>query len=136
MFSVGHYAGRLIETRASSLVTVDEVAAFGARFREVTGKLAGQVVICGDYRGLRVLSPDVAEKFVAMLTAANPRIERSALLCSPDHATAALQIERTVKQSAKASRRTFRDGAELAAWLGEVLSAEESTRLLTFLRAQ
>jgi hypothetical protein len=136
MFSVEHYAGRLIETRTSSLATLDEVAAFGARFREVAGKLAGQVVICGDYRGLRVLSPDVAAMFVGMLIAAPPRVERSGLLCSPDHATACLQIERTVKQAAKPSRRTFRDPAELVAWLGEVLSAEEGARLQVFLRMQ
>jgi hypothetical protein len=136
MFSVEHHAGRLIETRTSSLPTLDEIAAFAARFREVAGKLAGLVVICGDYRGLRVLSPDVAEKFVAMLTAANPRIERSALLCSPDHATALLQIERTVKQAANPSRRTFRDVADLSAWLGDVLSVEERARVAAFLGAQ
>jgi hypothetical protein len=102
----------------------------------VAGKLAGQVVISGDYRRMRILSPDVAEKFVVMLTAANPRVERSAILCSPDHATALLQIERTVKQAANPSRRTFRDAAELSAWLGEVLTVEERARLFSFLRAQ
>jgi hypothetical protein len=136
MFSVELHAGRLIETRTSSLATLDEIAAFGARFREVAGKLPGQAVICGDYRGLRVLSPNVAEKFVGMLIAANPRVERSAILCSPDHATALLQIERTVKEAAKASRRTFRDAGELIAWLSEVLTAEERARLIVFLRAQ
>jgi L-fucose isomerase-like protein len=136
MFSVDNQVGRLIETRTSSLATLDEIAAFGARFREVAGKLPGQVVICGDYRGMRILSPDVADKFVAMLTAANPRVERSAILCSPDHATANLQIERTVKQAANPSRRTFRDAGELSAWLGQVLTVEERARLFTFLRAQ
>jgi hypothetical protein len=136
MFTVEHHAGRLIETRTSSLATLDEVIAFGARFREVASKVAGQVVICGDYRGLRVLSPDVAEKFVAMLTAANPRVDRSAILCSADNATALLQIERTVKQAGLSSRRTFREAAVLTAWLREALSAAESARLSTFLRAQ
>jgi hypothetical protein len=136
MFSLEHRAGRLIETRASSVVTLEEVAAVGARFGEVVSKLVGQVVICADYRGLRVQSPDVAEKFVAMLIAANPCIERSAMLCSPDHATALLQIERAVKQAAKPSRRTFREAAEVSAWLGAVLTAEECARVSSFLRAR
>ncbi|HEY2748491.1 MAG TPA: hypothetical protein VGL86_27905 [Polyangia bacterium] len=134
MFTVEHHAGRLIETRTSHLASLEEVAAFGARFREIAGKLpAAQVVICGDYRGMRILSPDVAERFVAMLTAANPRVERSAILCSPDHATSLLQIERTVKQAANPSRRTFRDAGDLAAWLGQLLTDDERARLAEFL---
>lgn len=134
MFTVEHHVGRLIETRTSQLSSLGEVADFGARFREVATRLpTEQVVICGDYRGMRIFSPDVAERFVAMLTAANPRVERSAILCSPDHATALLQIERTVNQAANPSRRTFRDAGELAAWLGEVLTADERARVAAFL---
>ena len=134
MFTVEHRVGRLLETRTANLATLDEVAAFGARFREVASALtAPQVVICGDYRGMRIFSPDVAERFVVMLTAANPRVERSAILCSPDHATALLQIERTVRQAANPSRRTFRDAAELTAWLGEVLTPDERARVAAFL---
>ena len=134
MFTVEHHVGRLVETRTSQLGSLDEVAAFGARFREVAAALpAPQVLICGDYRNMRILSPDVAERFVGMLTAANPRVERSAILCSPDHATALLQIERTVKQAANPSRRTFRDAGELVAWLGELLTADERARLAAFL---
>ena len=134
MFTVEHHVGRLIETRTSHLSSLGEVADFGARFREIAARLpAEQVVICGDYRGMRIFSPDVAERFVAMLTAANPRVERSAILCSPDHATALLQIERTVKQAASSSRRTFRDAAELTAWLGDVLTDDERARVAAFL---
>jgi hypothetical protein len=135
MFTVEHHVGRLIETRTAQLASLDEVAQFGGRFREIAGRLPAQqqVVICGDYRGMRILSPDVAEKFVAMLTAANPRVQRSAILCSADHATALLQIERTVRQAANPSRRTFRDAGELAAWLGELLTAEERARVAAFL---
>lgn len=136
MFTVEHRVGRLLETRTAQLSSLGEVADFGARFREIAGKLGTQqVVICGDYRGMRIFSPDVAERFVAMLTAANPRVERSAILCSPDNATSLLQIERTVKQAANPSRRTFRDAGELTAWLGEVLTADERARVAAFLTA-
>lgn len=134
MFTVEHHVGRLIETRTSRLSSLGEVADFGARFRDIVATLpAEQVVICGDYRNMHIFSPDVAERFVAMLTAANPRVERSAILCSPDHATALLQIERTVKQAASSSRRTFRDAAELTAWLGDVLTNDERARVAAFL---
>lgn len=134
MFTVEHLGGRLVATRLSSLGGVDEVQQFGARFRDVVGALTGQVVICGDYRGVRVFAPDVAERFSGMLTTANPRVERSAILLAPDAATAALQIERTVKQAANPERRTFRATAELEAWLGELLDAGEKKRLQEFLR--
>jgi len=134
MFSVENHSGRLIETRTSSLATLDEVSQFGARFREVAqANDDRRVVICGDYRGMRILAPEVAEKFVAMLMVNNPRIERSAVLCAADHPTSGLQLERTVRQAGNPSRRTFRDPAELTAWLGEVLTMEERTRLAMFL---
>ncbi len=135
MFSVESHTGRLVETRTSSLASLDEVSQFGARFREVAQGAGDRLlVVCGDYRGMRILSPEVAEKFVAMLTVNNPRIERSAVLCAADHPTAVLQLERTVRLAANPSRRTFRDPAELTAWLGEVLTMEERTRLALFLR--
>jgi hypothetical protein len=133
MFTVEHLEGRLVATRLSSLASVDEVQNLGARFREVVSALPGQVVICGDYRGIRVFAPDVAERFSGMLTVANPRVERSAILLAPDAATAALQIERTVKQAANPARRTFRATGELETWLGELLDANEKKRLHEFL---
>jgi hypothetical protein len=111
------------------------VQQFGARFREVVSALPGHVIICGDYRRVRVFAPDVAERFSGMLTAANPRVERSAILLTPDQATAGLQIERTVKQAANPGRRTFRVAEELQAWLGEILDADEKKRLHEFLHA-
>jgi hypothetical protein len=136
MFSVEHRQGRLIETRLQSLANATEVAEFGARFRQVVGTLPPRpVIICGDYRGVRVFAPDVAERFSAMLVGANPRVERSGILLDADQAVAAMQIERTVKQAGNSSRRTFRAAAELVAWLGEVLDADEKKRLYAFLHA-
>jgi hypothetical protein len=132
-FEVEHHTGRLVETRVSALTSIEDVVAFGARFREVAGAIAAeQVIICGDYRKTHILAPAVAEKFVAMLTSSNPRVERSGILCSPDHATALLQIERTVKEANNKSRRTFRDPAELGAWLAEVLTPNERERVAAF----
>src|SRR5581483_6953141 len=100
MFSVSNHVGRLVETRVQFLASLDEVAQLGEQFREVASQLPHtQIVVCGDYRVLRVFAPDVAERFTAMLSRENARVELSALLCSPDHATSMLQIERTVKNA-------------------------------------
>ena len=134
MFEIASRVGRLVESRPEALQTVDDVRAFGDRFRHVVvGIDAPQVVICGDYRDVRVLAPDVAEQLAAMLSAANPRVERSAVLCAADHPTALLQLERIVRMAGNPSRRTFREADELAAWLGEVLTADERQRLSRFL---
>jgi hypothetical protein len=136
-FHVTHRVGRLIETRVSSLSTAEDVAAFGARFRQVAAEVSDEhIVICGDYRATRILAPEVAAKFVGMLTAANARVERSAILCSPAHATALLQIERTVSEANNASRRTFREIQELEAWLSEILTPPEQARVNEFLNLE
>jgi hypothetical protein len=136
VFSVENQRGRLIETRVQSLTNVAEVDAFGARFRQVLIALPPRpVVICGDFRSVRVFAPDVAERFSAMLVAANPRVERSAILLDAGQAMAGLQLERTVKQAGHNARRTFRATPELIAWLSEVLDADEKKRLHEFLHA-
>src|SRR5579885_1245838 len=104
MFFVNHHVGRLIETRVKALASPEEVAQLGERFSDVASSMPQrQLVVCGDYRGLRVFSPEVAERFAEMLSRENARVERSAILCSPEHATSLLQIERTVKQAGSAS---------------------------------
>jgi hypothetical protein len=134
MFSVNCHVGRLIETRLHALASLEEVAQLGERFRDVAARLPhAQLVICGDYRGLRVFAPEVAERFTTMLSRENARVERSAILCSPEHATSMLQIERTVKNAGSPSRRAFRVQPDLEAWLGEVLTDEEKARLSQFL---
>jgi hypothetical protein len=137
MFSVEHRRGRLIETRVQALASVAEVQQFGMRFRQVVSGLTvpQQIVICGDYRAVRVFAPDVAERFAAMLVGANPRVERSGLLLDAEQAVAVLQLERTVRQAGNSSRRTFRAAAELETWLSEILDADEKKRLHEFLHA-
>lgn len=133
-FEVENRVGRLVEVRIAALRRVDDVAAIQSAFRDAVRKSgAPSVIICADYRELLVFSPVVAERFKGMLTGANPVIDRSALLCSPDHATVGLQIERTVRESGHPLRKTFRDPASLAAWLEDALDVRERARLRLFL---
>jgi hypothetical protein len=132
-FTVENREGRLVESRPLSLRTADDVGAFGRRMREVATGTTGQLVICGDYRRIAVLTQGVADAVVAMMSSTNPRIDRSAVLLASEHATFNLQIERVVREAGNPMRRTFRAVPELEKWLGEVLGPAEKTRLRQFL---
>ncbi len=135
MFTVEHHRGRLVETRLYSLQTVGEVEHFERRFRDLFTTLGPRkVVVCGDYRGVRAFVPEVAERFCALLVGANPNVERSGILLTHSQATAALQIEHTIRDVGNPARRTFRTPSELEAWLAEVLAPDEKKRMQEFLR--
>jgi serine/threonine-protein kinase len=132
-FELENHVGRLVETRPRALRTPDDVAAFGAAMRDVTSRVAGSIVICGDFRWTKVVSQSTADAFIAMFAVFNPRVERSGVLLSPENATLNLQIERLVREAGNPSRRTFRAVPTLIAWLGEVLISAERARLAEFL---
>lgn len=92
-----------------------------------------RVVIAADWRPCTVFTPDVADRAVKMLTFANPRVERSAILHRADHATSILQVFRLVKESHFEGRRLFTAPADMERWLAEVLDAAERERLHAFL---
>jgi hypothetical protein len=70
---------------------------------------------------------------IALLERGNPRLERSAILLSQEHATFNLQVERVVREAKNSARRTFRDAAAMVAWLGESLTAAERDSVARFL---
>ncbi len=127
--------GRLVEVRVESLETVEEVAQVEVRFSEVVSAVPAQVIVCGDYRNVRLFGPAVADRFMAVMAGSNPRVERSAVLLPRPGGTASLQISRIVRETRYRSRRAFRELPPLEAWLGEVLDEAERARLREFVRA-
>ena len=128
--------GRLMEIDvASGYKTVADVEAMIATIGACLAKVppATRVVIAADWRPCTVFTPDVADRAVRMLTIANPRVERSAILHRADHATSILQVFRLVKESHFEGRRLFSAVADVEKWLGEVLDAAERERLHAFL---
>ncbi|HJZ83840.1 MAG TPA: hypothetical protein VKN99_01665 [Polyangia bacterium] len=71
MFSLVCRVGRLVEVRVESLETVEEVAQVEERFSEVVGAVRAQVIVCGDYRNLRLFAPAVADRFMAVMAGSN-----------------------------------------------------------------
>jgi len=135
VFSLVCRVGRLVEVRVESLETVEEVAQVEERFSEVVSAVRAQVIVCGDYRNLRLFAPAVADRFMAVMAGSNERVERSAVLLPRAGGTASLQISRIVRETRYRSRRAFRELAPLEGWLGQVLDETERARLGEFLRA-
>lgn len=134
MFAIENYEGRLIEARLASPFTAIEVEACIARIRALILAITQKVVFCVDTTGVAVLPPDAADKFLAMMRADNPRIERTVYLLPPQSAIVGLQIERLIRDAKNPARRTYRDIAAAEAWLNEVLSPREQERLKQFLQ--
>lgn len=107
------------------------IGMIGAELAKIPAKK--RVVIAADWRPCMLFTPEVAERAVKMLTVANPRVERSAILHRADQATSVLQVFRLVKESHFEGRRVFTGVPEMERWLAEVLDADERGRLHTFL---
>jgi hypothetical protein len=125
--------GRLIEVWLNDIRTVEEWSAFMKPFRRAIAAAPGRLVICADYRGLRVLTPAVAEAVLAGFTTQNPRLERSAILLPKRSHTLRLQVDRLVREAKDPNRRTCIYPAEAEAWLAPHLNDDERARLTLFL---
>jgi hypothetical protein len=133
MFTTEIRVGRLYEHRILSIEDQAEIEQIGSRAKEVLSHAPGKVVVCADYRALHVLSREHAGAFVSRIGQVNPNLERTGILIRPEHAVFNLQIARMVREMAFEGRKVFREAAELAAWLGEVLNGPERARLEAFL---
>lgn len=130
------HVGRLVEFRAESgyrsIAEVDEV--FARYAREIKKIPDGEsIVVVTDWRRCPLMSTDAAEHLLARITRTNPRVLRSAAVASRNSPVALLQFLRVVRESKNAERRLFDDPEELVAWLGDVLTPAELTRLREFL---
>jgi hypothetical protein len=130
--------GRLLEARPEggyrTVAEVDDF--FSAVVEEITKLPAAElVVMIIDLRHCPLLSSEAAERALAQMSGNNARIERSAVLGSPDSPVAMLQFLRLVRASNNPNRRLFKFPDQLCRWLAEVLTARETERMYEFLEA-
>jgi hypothetical protein len=127
--------GRLMEIRlAAGFRTPEDVDQMNALLHAQAALFGHKpFVIVADWRGVNVMSQDTAAKARAMLTQANPHVIRSALLVQEVAPTTTLQVHRLVKEAQNDNRRMFTKVTEQAAWLAEVLTPQELSRLYEFL---
>ena len=125
--------GRLVTFRVIPPIEDGNSAQSAQALRQAVLAVEGPSIVCADLRQARTFSPETTERFVALMRADNPKIERSALLFEPRSATLELQIERMVREAQLPARRIFRERAPLEEWLAEALSADERAALTQFL---
>ncbi len=132
MFSSENREGRLIELRVVTPMSAEEMLALQEKHLEVTRGVEGEYAVAVDMRRAQVFPPQIAERFIALMSRLNPRLMRSAVLIN-ESAVLGLQAERAIETAGDADRRAFRDPVALEHWLGEVLTARERSRLRDFL---
>ena len=132
-FSAECSVGRLVEARLSWVNDADDVRHFLERM-QVAFKIAGDSVICADWRQAMVLPPSASDALLGLLRQGNRHFVRSAILLAPENAVFSLQVERLCREAGNPARRTFREVEPFRAWLGEVLTPAESARAAEFIR--
>lgn len=133
MYHVENPAGRLIEVKLASPLTVEEVQQFAQKHIAIMQKIAGKYVGVVNLLEAYVFPPAVAEGLAKLLSGAASHVERSAFLIG-ESAVFGLQVERVIRDANNPNRRAFRHGPELVAWLSEVLTFAERRELERFVR--
>jgi len=128
--------GRLLEVRANAgyRTPADVDAIFEAIGRELS-KLPAEAhhVAVVDWRYCPLMSPEAAEHMAKKIASVNSSTARSAAFARDDAPLAVLQFVRLIRDANLPDRKLFVHGAELYAWLAEVLTLEERVRLRVFL---
>lgn len=131
-FSAECIVGRLVEARMSWVNDASDVRRF-LDLMQLAFKVAGDSVICADWRQAMVLPPGGSDALLGLLRQGNRHFVRSAILLAPENAVFNLQVERLCREAGNPARRTFRDVDRFLAWLREVLTPAEIARAAEFI---
>ena len=132
MHTVENVTGRLVEVRVATPLTLEEVQQFIREHQTAISRIPGRYVGVVDLLHADVFPADVAQRLIQLLSVMADRVERTAFLIG-DSAVFALQIERVLRNTANPNRKAFREPDQLSAWLGEILTPAERSRLGLFL---
>jgi len=133
MYSVENHAGRLIEVKLASPLTLDEVQQFTQEHLAVMARIQVKYIGVVNLLDAHVFVPAVAEGLSKLLAVGASHVERSAFLIG-ESAVFSLQVERVIRESNSPNRRAFRDGRELVAWVSEILTPPEQIQIERFIR--
>jgi hypothetical protein len=132
MYHIENVAGRLVEVRLASPLTIEEVHQFALDYKTKVSAIHGKYVGVVDVTHATLFPAPVTEALIHLLSRAAEQVERTAALIG-ENATFALQVERIIRNAASPHRRAFRSAEPLREWLREVLTVEERVRLARFL---
>lgn len=133
-FVVSPGAGRLLQTSIGELHSTLELAQIKGAVISAMQRVGGEVIVCTDWRQIRVFAPEVADALVSMFSVTNRRVLRGAILLASHNATLGLQLERVLQAAHSKSRRSFYDPEQMLAWLAEVLTPDELQSAEAFIR--
>jgi hypothetical protein len=131
MITVANPVGRLVALRFASPLDAAEIDAFARAVHDLNARL-DRVVVVADFSALLVLDGELADRIEDEMRAANPRVERSALLL-PSSAVSQLQTGRLIREAGHPMRRGFRAVEPLLAWIAPSLSPDEAIAARAFL---
>jgi len=132
MYRIDNLAGRLVEVRLASPLSLEEVHQFALEYKAKASAIHGKYVGVVDITHATLFPAPVAEALIQLLSRAAEQVERTAVLVG-EGATFAMQVERIIRNAASPNRRAFRTVEPLRDWLREVLTVEERVRLARFL---
>ncbi|UJR84767.1 hypothetical protein [Sandaracinus amylolyticus] len=132
MITVENNVGRLIEVRQTGRITMEDIRQSGPIFGRILAGIRGKVVMCTDWRGMRVLAPDVASSLRAIIRADNDRVERQAVLLDPS-AIIGIQLERLLREGGNMDRAAFESVGTMEQWLAPSLTPAEQAQARKFL---
>jgi hypothetical protein len=133
MYTIENRVGRLVELRVESPVTEEELMRFHDMLAKACKPIKGQIAICTELVGATVFLQPVAARWIEIIRQESPIVERNAVLVG-EGAVFSMQVERIIRQAGFKNRKAFLAPAALVAWLGEILTTRERTRLEQFLQ--
>jgi hypothetical protein len=132
MYTIDNRVGRFVELRVESPVTEDELLQFHDTLARVCKPIRGPIAICTDLAGATVFTQVVTQRWIEIIKQESPNVERNAVLVG-EGAVFSMQIERIIRQAGHKNRKAFLSPVALTAWLGEILTVRERTRLESYL---
>jgi hypothetical protein len=127
MYTIESKVGRLIEVRFFSPMLGEEPGAWRRDHERMIAAMLNMYVFFIDLADAPVFPPDMIEAF--SLTMRNEtRLLRMAMLLGSSP-TLGLQMQRLVRDAQHPGRRLFREPREAEAYLSEILTLSERTRL-------
>ncbi len=127
MYTIESKVGRLIEVRFCSPILGEEPGAWRRDHERMIGAMLNTYVFFIDLADAPVFPPDMIEAL--MLTMRNEaRLLRMAMLLGSSP-TLGLQMQRLIRDAQHPHRKLFREPREAEAYLSEILTLSERTRL-------
>jgi hypothetical protein len=127
MYEVGNRAGKLVEIRIWSPVTVEEAVAWARDHDRVVAGVGGPYVCLVDLLDARVFPQAAVDAYTSVMKS-EPNLLRTGTLLSYSP-TSALQVRRMLREIDNPVRRAFSEVPPLLDWLDPVLTVPERARL-------